>query len=110
MADGRRGTPATVAVAASVRRRAARDVLELGLKFREAIELEARLAASKLTWPAGRIPTSTPAGTCCRRPLTSNYRSGFMIKHRLRRVEHRLQHCQRQAPSPRQLQTVQDVI
>ncbi len=34
-----------VAVAATVRRRAARDVLELGLKFRESAELEQRLAA-----------------------------------------------------------------
>jgi phenylalanyl-tRNA synthetase beta subunit len=34
-----------VAVAAGVRRRAARDVLELGLKLREAADLEERLAA-----------------------------------------------------------------
>jgi hypothetical protein len=34
-----------VSVPAGVRRRSARDVLELGLKFREAAELEQRLAA-----------------------------------------------------------------
>jgi len=34
-----------VAVTAGVRRRAARDVLELGLKFRETADLEERLAA-----------------------------------------------------------------
>ena len=34
-----------VAVPAGVRRRSARDVLELGLKFRESAELEQRLAA-----------------------------------------------------------------
>ena len=36
---------ADVAVAAGVRRRSARDLLEMGLKFREAIDLEQRLAA-----------------------------------------------------------------
>jgi hypothetical protein len=34
-----------VAVSASVRRRAARDILDLGIKFREIDELEQRLAA-----------------------------------------------------------------
>ena len=36
---------ADVSVPAAVRRRSARDVLELGLKFREAAELEQRVAA-----------------------------------------------------------------
>src|SRR5262245_55288208 len=36
---------ADVSVPAAVRRRSARDVLELGLKFREAAELEQRLGA-----------------------------------------------------------------
>jgi hypothetical protein len=36
---------ADVAVPAGVRRRSARDLLEMGLKFREAIDLEQRLAA-----------------------------------------------------------------
>jgi hypothetical protein len=45
-----------VSVPAAVRRRSARDVLEMGLKFREAAELERRLAAVEapgcfIRWP-----------------------------------------------------------
>jgi hypothetical protein len=46
---------ADVAVAAGVRRRSARDLLEMGLKFREAAELEQRLAAVEARL-AGAVP------------------------------------------------------
>ena len=47
-----------VAVPPGVRRRSARDVLEMGLKFREIAELEQRLAAveQRLTSAAGQAP------------------------------------------------------
>jgi hypothetical protein len=45
-----------VAMPPGVRRRSARDVLELGLKFREAAELEQRLAAVET-----RLAGATPA-------------------------------------------------
>src|SRR5215471_5627273 len=44
-----------VSVPAGVRRRSARDVLEMGLKFREATELEQRLAAVEARL-AGVVP------------------------------------------------------
>jgi hypothetical protein len=46
-----------VAVPAGVRRRSARDILEMGLKFREADELEQRLAAVEARL-AGTAPMS----------------------------------------------------
>ena len=48
---------ADVSVPAGVRRRSARDVLEMGLKFREATELEQRLAAVEARL-AGAAPTA----------------------------------------------------
>ena len=48
---------ADVSVPAGVRRRSARDVLEMGLKFREATELEQRLAAVEVRL-AGAAPTA----------------------------------------------------
>jgi len=60
---------ADVSVPAGVRRRSARDVLEMGLKFREAAELEQRLAAVEARLAtAEAIPSSqatdhAPAGS-----------------------------------------------
>jgi hypothetical protein len=51
-----------VAVSAGVRRRSARDVLEMGLKFRETAELEQRLAAVEARL-AGMAPTAEECGT-----------------------------------------------
>ena len=53
---------ADVSVSAAVRRRSARDVLEMGLKFRETAELEQRLAAveARLASAAGAIPITQP--------------------------------------------------
>jgi phenylalanyl-tRNA synthetase beta subunit len=52
-----------VAVPAGVRRRSARDVLEMGLKFRETAELEQRLAAveQRLAGAAGQTPEDQSA-------------------------------------------------
>ena len=52
-----------VAVAPGVRRRAARDVLEMGLKFRESADLEQRLAAleDRLAGGAADAPENGPA-------------------------------------------------
>jgi hypothetical protein len=53
---------ADAAVSASVRRRAARDILELGLRFREAAAIEQRLAAieERLTQAADWASASSP--------------------------------------------------
>ncbi len=50
------------AVAAGVRRRAARDVLEMGLRFRENVELEQRLLAveEQLSTARQEIPVHAP--------------------------------------------------
>jgi hypothetical protein len=49
-----------VSVPAGVRRRSARDVLELGLKFREAAELEQRLAAVEARLAGAAEPNPIP--------------------------------------------------
>ena len=52
-----------MAMPPAVRRRAARDILELGLKFRESAELEQRLAAveAQLASAVGHAPENRPA-------------------------------------------------
>ncbi len=49
-----------VAVSAEVRRRAARDVLELGLKLRDSADVQERLAAVERGWT--RYSTAIPIG------------------------------------------------
>jgi hypothetical protein len=49
-----------VAVAAAVRRRAARDVLEMGLKLRDHAEVEARLAAVEARLARALAPEDGP--------------------------------------------------
>jgi len=55
-----------VAVPAGVRRRSARDVLELGLKFRESAELEQRLAAVEARLAGTAVATAEARSTDAR--------------------------------------------
>src|ERR1700683_4898153 len=52
-----------VAVAAGVRRRAARDVLEMGLRFRENVDLEQRVVALEGQLAAARQDVSSADGS-----------------------------------------------
>jgi hypothetical protein len=62
---------ADVSVPAAVRRRSARDVLEMGLKFREAGEIERRLAAVEARLAGGAHPKPFHGPTVPERPTVT---------------------------------------
>ena len=65
-----------VSVPAAVRRRSARDVLEMGLKFREAAELERRLAAVEARLADGAAPQLIHGPSIPDRTVTPSHPEG----------------------------------